>query len=43
MKLPTQKIFGFGERYANFTLTQGAWTMWNSGNNKGFDDGTGGQ
>lgn len=31
MKLPTQKIYGFGERRRKFTLDQGAYTMWASG------------
>jgi len=28
MKLPSQHIYGFGERLADFELTEGAWTMW---------------
>lgn len=33
MKLPSQHIYGFGERVADFQLTEGAWTMWSHGVN----------
>jgi len=42
MVLPTQKIYGFGERAANFTLGQGAWTMWSHEANAHTDTGAGG-
>jgi hypothetical protein len=31
MKLPTQKIYGFGERNREFGLGEGAWTMFANG------------
>ena len=42
MVLPTQKIYGFGERAGNFTLGQGAWTMWSHEANAETDEGRGG-
>ena len=29
--LPTQNLFGFGERNHEFKLDEGTWTMWASG------------
>lgn len=43
MKLPTQKIFGFGERQREFGLGEGAYTMWANGQETPYDDGTGGK
>lgn len=34
MKLPSQHIYGFGERLADFELTEGAWTMWSHAVNR---------
>lgn len=42
MKVATQKIYGFGERMRNFSLSEGAWTMWTNGQKSPYDDGTGG-
>lgn len=39
--LPSQRIFGLGERVREFQLTEGTWTMWASGQNSAYDDGTG--
>ena len=40
--LPTQMIYGFGERTRNFGLSAGSWTMWSKGWNMGeYDDGFG--
>lgn len=41
--LPTQKIYGFGERAGNFSLGQGAWTMWSHEADAHTDGGEGGQ
>ena len=42
MKLPSQRIYGFGERVRDFQLEEGAWTMWASGGNfSTIDDGRG--
>jgi hypothetical protein len=30
--LPSNRIFGFGERIHEFQLKEGAWTMWANGN-----------
>jgi hypothetical protein len=40
-KLPTQHLFGFGERNHEFKLSEGTWTMWASGQQASYDDGTG--
>jgi hypothetical protein len=42
-QLPTQKLFGFGERVHEFGLTEGTWTMWAKGQDSPYDDGTGGK
>ena len=39
--LPTQNIFGFGERTREFKLGQGTWTMWANGQDSTYDDGKG--
>lgn len=41
-KLPSQKIYGFGERTREFTLSEGSWTMWANGQETPYDDGSGG-
>lgn len=43
MKVATQKIYGFGERQREFTLGEGAYTMWTNGQETPYDDGTGGK
>ena len=42
MNLPSRRIYGLGERNRNFTLEEGTWTMWATGQESHFDDGTGG-
>jgi len=39
--LPTQNLFGFGERNHEFKLKEGTWTMWASGQNSSYDNGEG--
>jgi len=39
--LPSQKIYGFGERVREFGLTEGTWTMYATGQDSPYDDGTG--
>ena len=41
-KLPSQRIFGLGERNREFLLEEGTWTMWAVGKETPYDDGTGG-
>ena len=31
LTLPSQRIYGLGERVREFNLTEGTWTMWSSG------------
>ena len=31
LSLPTQRLFGFGERNREFNLVEGTWTMWANG------------
>jgi alpha-glucosidase (family GH31 glycosyl hydrolase) len=40
-RLPSQRIFGLGERNREFALTEGAWTMWANGQENPYDDGLG--
>ena len=40
LQLPSKRLYGLGERKTNFTLQEGAWTMWASGNGESFDNGT---
>ena len=40
--LPTQNIYGFGERNREFKLVEGTYTMWASGYGAQYDDGSGG-
>eukprot|EP00347_Sterkiella_histriomuscorum_P014109 403362137 len=39
--LPSQRIFGFGERAHNFMLSEGTYTMWATGQDQKIDDGLG--
>ena len=39
--LPSQRIYGFGERIHEFGLGEGAWNMWADGQPSPYDDGTG--
>jgi len=42
--LPSQRLFGFGERTREFALGEGTWTMWaKDQGNSPYDDGTGGK
>ena len=40
-RLPSQRVFGFGERIRDFQLDEGTWTMWAIGLDSPEDDGTG--
>lgn len=42
LQVPSQKIYGFGERHRQFTLEKGTWTMWANGQDSQFDNGQGG-
>lgn len=43
LQLPSQRIYGLGERNREFTLGEGTWTMWATGDQSTpYDDGTGG-
>ena len=45
-KLPSQRLYGFGEREREFQLGEGTWTMWARDritNTDQYDDGTGGK
>jgi alpha-glucosidase (family GH31 glycosyl hydrolase) len=39
--LPTQRIYGLGDRHHEFLLSEGAYTMWTSGQAGWYDDGRG--
>ena len=41
-QLPSRRIYGLGERNREFTLGEGAWTMWANGQETPYDDGSGG-
>ena len=43
LQLPTNKVYGLGERTHEFELGEGAWTMWSTGRHTEYDDGTGGK
>ena len=43
LQLPTQRTYGFGERIHEFTLGEGAWTMWAKGQDSPYDQGLGGK
>ena len=40
LNLPSRRIYGLGERNTNFALGEGSWTMWASGQDTTFDDGS---
>lgn len=40
-KLPSQRIYGLGERNRKFNLEEGTWTMWANGQESQEDVGTG--
>lgn len=42
-QLPSQRLYGFGERTREFSLGEGTWTMWAHGKNNVYDDGLGGK
>jgi len=43
LTLPSQRIYGLGERTREFDLKEGTWTMWaNGGQNSTHDNGSGG-
>ena len=39
--LPSQRVFGFGERVGDFLLSEGTYTMWANGQPQQVDDGLG--
>jgi len=39
--VPSQNIYGFGERIHEFALKEGVWNMWAHGQPSPYDDGTG--
>lgn len=41
LQLPSQNIYGLGERNREFTLNEGTWTMWANGQETPYDDGSG--
>jgi hypothetical protein len=41
LQLPSQRIYGLGERNREFTLGEGAWTMWANGQETPHDEGKG--
>ena len=48
MILPTQKVYGLGERHREFELNEGTWTMWARSHNGPdgttmYDNGEGGK
>ena len=43
LQIPSQRIYGLGERSREFSLEPGTWTMWANGRNESYDDGTGGK
>lgn len=42
LQLPSQRLFGLGERNRQFRLEEGTWTMWANGQPTPHDDGSGG-
>jgi len=42
LQVPSQRIYGLGERNRQFTLTAGTWTMWANGQASPYDNGQGG-
>ena len=43
LNLPSQRVYGLGERQREFNLDQGTWTMWANGQETPYDDGMGGK
>jgi alpha-glucosidase (family GH31 glycosyl hydrolase) len=43
LQLPSQRIYGLGERQHEFTIGEGTWTMWANDDVAGYDSGNGGQ
>jgi len=41
--LPSQNVYGFGERIHEFGLQEGAWNMWANGQASPYDDGLSGR
>ena len=42
-QLPSQRVYGLGERVREFNLEEGVWQMWAKGQDSPYDDGTGGK
>jgi len=42
LQVPSQRIYGLGERNRQFTLSAGTWTMWANGQASPYDNGQGG-
>ena len=42
LQLPSRRIYGLGERVHEFSLQEGAWTMWANGQRPAYDTGEGG-
>jgi len=43
LNLPSQRIYGLGERNHEFGLEEGTWTMWANDKKPEYDEGTGGK
>lgn len=43
LQLPSQRLYGLGERNREFALTEGTWTMWSRTEQSSYDDGMGGK
>lgn len=43
MAIPTNRVYGFGERESGFALGEGAWSMWAQAAEAEYDDGHGGK
>ena len=43
INLPSQRIYGLGERQRELLLDEGTWTMWANGQETPYDDGKGGK
>lgn len=41
LQLPTQRVYGLGERSREFGLSEGTWTMWANGQESPYDEGQG--
>ena len=42
LQLPSQRIYGLGERQHEFTIGEGTWTMWANDGEANYDSGNGG-